>query len=161
MKTTRIRAKGVLPMITVPGYHYNQATYEEVETAAKLAGAHEFIASFPLGYETVIGEGGMRISGGQKQQIAIARALIGDPRLLIFDEATSALDTESERMIQRNMDLILKDRTTILIAHRLSTVRKADRIVVLAQGMIVESGTHDELLQEKGLYHHLVNHQLD
>ncbi|MFD0697308.1 peptidase domain-containing ABC transporter [Paenibacillus sp. GCM10027628] len=142
-------------------YHLKGATPEEIESAAQLAGAHEFIASFPLGYETVIGEGGMKLSGGQRQRVAIARALIGDPRLLIFDEATSALDTESERLIQRNMDLILKDRTTILIAHRLSTVRKADRIVVLDQGTIVESGTHEELLELRGLYHHLIHQQLE
>ena len=113
-----------------------------------------------LGYDTKIGEGGMRLSGGQQQRIAIARALLGNPRFLILDEATSALDAESERFIQRNMELILSDRTAILIAHRLSTVRRADRIYVLDQGTVVESGKHEELIAIKGLYYHLTSEQI-
>ena len=142
-------------------YHFPDATFEEVQSAATLAGAHAFIQSLPLGYDTVIGERGMSLSGGQRQRIAIARALIGKPRILIFDEATSALDTESERIIQRNMDMILKDRTTIVIAHRLSTIRKADLIVVLDQGTIAESGTHEQLMESKGLYYYLHSQQLE
>ncbi len=133
---------------------------DEMEAAAILAGAHDFISSLPLKYHTMIGDGGMRLSGGQSQRIAIARALLGNPPLLVFDEATSALDTESERKIQNNMDAIVKNRTTLIIAHRLSTIKHADRIVVLDQGTVVESGTHDELLQAKGLYYYLVSQQM-
>ena len=99
------------------------------------------------------------LSGGQKQRIAIARALLSDPSILVFDEATSSLDAESERVVQQNMQEILKDRTAILVAHRLSTVRNADRILVLDEGQVVEQGTHQELLEEEGLYHHLVSEQ--
>jgi len=102
----------------------------------------------------------MRLSGGQSQRIAIARALLDDPPLLLFDEATSALDTESERLIQRNMDGMLKNRTTLIIAHRLSTVKHADRIIVMDKGSIVESGTHQELMEAKGLYYYLIHQQL-
>ena len=126
------------------------APLEEVVGAAMLAGAHEFISELPLGYETKIGERGQSLSGGQKQRIAIARALFHKPRILIFDVATSALDTESERAIQQNLEHILKDRTTIIIAHRLSTVRNADLIVVMDQGNIVESGTHYSLMEQRG-----------
>ncbi len=133
--------------------------FEEVERAARLAGASDFIEALPLGYDTIIGEGGIRLSGGQRQRIVIARALINNPRILLFDEATSALDTESERIIQQNMDEMLKGRTTLIIAHRLSTIRHADRIVVLDQGAVVENGTHEQLLQMKGIYHHLLQQQ--
>lgn len=131
----------------------------EIERAARLAGAHEFIESLPLGYDTIIGEGGIRLSGGQRQRIVIARALVHNPRILLFDEATSALDTESERMIQQNMDEMLQGRTTLIIAHRLSTIRHADLIVVLDQGAVVESGTHEQLFRQKGAYHHLLQQQ--
>ncbi|NLT95544.1 MAG: peptide cleavage/export ABC transporter [Clostridia bacterium] len=133
---------------------------QDVITAAMLAGAHEFISELPLGYETIIGERGMSLSGGQRQRIAIARALFTKPKILILDEATSALDTESEKIIQQNLDNILRDRTTIVIAHRLSTIRNADLIVVLDKGLIVEKGTHYELMEKKGLYFYLNSQQL-
>lgn len=125
---------------------------EIVIAAAKLAGAHEFILQLPEGYDTVVGERGAALSGGQRQRIAIARALIGNPRILIFDEATSALDYESEHAIQANMRLICRNRTVIIIAHRLSTVRGANRIVTVEAGRIVEDGTHEELLKTGGRY---------
>jgi ATP-binding cassette, subfamily B, bacterial HlyB/CyaB len=125
---------------------------ERVIAAATLAGAHDFILELPEGYDTMIGERGNTLSGGQRQRIAIARALISDPRILIFDEATSALDYESERVIQQNMKQIATGRTVFLIAHRLSTVRHADRIVTIERGRIVEDGTHDELIRSNGRY---------
>ncbi|TBL80152.1 peptidase domain-containing ABC transporter [Paenibacillus thalictri] len=134
-------------------------TSGEIEQAARLAGAHEFIEALPLGYDTIIGEGGIRLSGGQRQRIVIARALVNNPRILVFDEATSALDTESERIIQQNMSEMLHGRTTLIIAHRLSTIRNADLIVVLDQGAVVESGTHEQLLEQKGIYHYLLQQQ--
>src|ERR1700753_1548228 len=124
----------------------------KIIAAATLAGAHEFILELPEGYDTLIGERGSTVSGGQRQRIAIARALVTDPRILIFDEATSALDYESERIIQDNMRQIAKGRTVIIIAHRLSTVRLADRIVTIERGRIVEDGTHDELIRRGGRY---------
>ena len=127
--------------LTDPG-----APLEAVMQAAKMAGAHDFILELPEGYDTVVGEHGASLSGGQRQRVAIARALIGNPRILIFDEATSALDYESERIIQQNMQAICKGRTVIIIAHRLSAVRDANRIVVMDRGQIVEQGTHRELL---------------
>lgn len=133
---------------------------QEVVSAAMLAGAHDFISELPLGYETIIGERGMSLSGGQRQRIAIARALFTKPKILVLDEATSALDTESEKIIQQNLDNILRDRTTIVIAHRLSTVRNADLIVVLDRGLIVEKGSHYELMEKKGLYFYLNSQQL-
>jgi ATP-binding cassette, subfamily B, bacterial HlyB/CyaB len=137
-----------------------EAQIEEIITAAQLAGADEFIRRLPMGYETQIGEGGGLLSGGQRQRIAITRALLGDPRLLIFDEATSHLDAESERMIQMNFQTILQNRTTFVIAHRLSTIRNADLILVLDQGVLVESGTHEELIARRGQYFHLNQQQL-
>jgi subfamily B ATP-binding cassette protein HlyB/CyaB len=125
---------------------------ERVIVAAKLAGAHEFILELPEAYDTVVHERGSSLSGGQRQRVAIARALVGNPRILILDEATSALDYESERVIQQNMRLIAKDRTVLIIAHRLSAVRHADRIITLDRGRVVEDGTHDELLRKGGSY---------
>jgi len=131
-----------------------------VMQAAQLAGAHEFISELPEGYDTMVGEHGSSLSGGQRQRIAIARALITNPRILIFDEATSALDYESERIIQNNMKAICKGRTVIIIAHRLSAVRDANRIIVMDRGQIVEQGVHAELItRPKGLYAHLYNMQ--
>ena len=129
---------------------------DAVIRVAQLAGAHEFISELPEGYDTVVGEQGASLSGGQRQRIAIARALFTNPRILIFDEATSALDYESEAVLQRNMAAICKGRTVIVIAHRLSSVRQATRIVVLDRGSLVEEGSHDELVQRpQGLYAHL------
>jgi subfamily B ATP-binding cassette protein HlyB/CyaB len=125
---------------------------ERVIEAAKLAGAHEFILELPEGYDTIVGERGDTLSGGQRQRVAIARALITDPRILIFDEATSSLDYESERIIQDNMKRISKDRTVIVVAHRLSTVRYTDRIITIDRGRLVEDGTHDELIRTGGSY---------
>lgn len=131
------------------------ATHEQVEQAAKLAGAHEFIEKMPHGYDTSVGEGGSSLSGGQRQRIAIARAIMTNPKILIFDEATSALDVESERLVMRNIRRLAKGRTTLLIAHRLSTVRDADAIIVMDQGRIAEAGSHSELLRHQGLYYQL------
>ena len=128
------------------------APLEAVIHAATLAGAHEFVSELPEGYDTIVGEQGASLSGGQRQRIAIARALFTQPRILIFDEATSALDYESEAVIQRNMQAICKGRTVIVIAHRLSAVRHAQRIVVMDKGRIVESGPHEALLQSGGVY---------
>ncbi|OED43793.1 peptidase C39 [Endozoicomonas sp. (ex Bugula neritina AB1)] len=128
------------------------ASLDAVVAAAKLAGAHDFILKLPLGYDTVLDEGGSSLSGGQRQRIAIARALMANPRILILDEATSALDDQTQSLIQANMDQIALNRTVIIIAHRLSTVRECDRILTLEQGRIIESGNHDSLLQQKGLY---------
>lgn len=136
------------------------ASLEDVIEAAKQAGAHSFIQALPMGYETQIGEGGGMLSGGQRQRLAIARALIGNPRMLIMDEATSHLDTESERIIQSNLSTISRNRTTFIIAHRLSTIRHADLILVLDRGVLVESGSHDELMAKRGQYFYLNQQQL-
>jgi subfamily B ATP-binding cassette protein HlyB/CyaB len=128
---------------------------ERVIEAASLAGAHDFILELPEGYDTIVGERGSTLSGGQRQRIAIARALITDPRILILDEATSALDYESERAIQQNMKRISAGRTLFVIAHRLSTVRNANRIITLEHGRIVEDGSHDELIRTNGRYANL------
>ncbi|MFB3884942.1 MAG: type I secretion system permease/ATPase [Thermodesulfobacteriota bacterium] len=136
-------------------FHYPQATMEEIIRVANMAGAHEFILELPEGYDTIVGERGTALSGGQRQRVAIARALLTNPRILIFDEATSSLDSESEAIIQRNLRQICRGRTVILIAHRLSTLRIAEKIIVLERGEIAESGSHDELMVRKGLYHHL------
>jgi HlyB family type I secretion system ABC transporter len=136
------------------------ATLEEIIEAARQAGADEFIKKLPMGYETQIGEGGGMLSGGQRQRLAIARALLGNPRVLVLDEATSHLDAESERIIQTNLNSILKDRTTVIIAHRLSTIRNADLILVLDRGVLVESGTHNQLMAKRGHYFYLNQQQL-
>jgi len=132
-----------------------------VAWAAKVANAHEFVDRLPLGFETRIGESGLRLSGGQQQRIAIARALYHRPPILLFDEATSALDTESERAVKESLDELLVGRTSFVIAHRLSTVRDAHRIIVLERGRLVESGTHDELMARQGLYFYLASQQLE
>jgi subfamily B ATP-binding cassette protein HlyB/CyaB len=129
---------------------------EAVMYAARLAAAHEFILELPQGYDTILEERGSNLSGGQRQRIAIARALASNPRILIFDEATSALDYESEAIIQRSMRDICQGRTVLLVAHRLSTVRRADRILVMDKGQIVEDGRHDALIAGKGIYADLV-----
>jgi subfamily B ATP-binding cassette protein HlyB/CyaB len=123
-----------------------------VIAAAQLAGAHDFVLELPKGYDTIVGERGGSLSGGQRQRLAIARALVMNPRILIFDEATSALDYESERVIQDNMAEIVKGRTVFIVAHRLSTVRWADRIITLDNGRLVEDGAHDELIKSGGRY---------
>jgi HlyB family type I secretion system ABC transporter len=139
---------------------FPEASLAEISEAARLAGADEFIQQLPMGYETQIGEGGGMLSGGQRQRLAIARALLGNPRLLIFDEATSHLDAESERIIQNNLNTILQGRTSLIIAHRLSTIRNADLILVLDRGLLIESGTHEELIANKGHYYYLNQQQL-
>lgn len=135
------------------------ATEEEIKNAAKLAAADRFIEALPNGMHTKVGERGVKLSGGQKQRIAIARVFLKDPKVVIFDEATSSLDTQTERKIQQTLNSLSKGRTTIIIAHRLSTVRNADRIIVLDRGNIIEEGTHEELLNKKGKYFQLYEAQ--
>lgn len=137
------------------GYGVGTYSHSELVAAAKVANAHEFIEDCPAGYQTVIGNRGVRLSGGQRQRLAIARALMRNPEILIFDEATSALDTESEHQVQSAIDRVMENRTALVVAHRLSTIRKADRILVIAGGEIVESGGHDELCAANGLYRRL------
>ena len=137
-------------------YSEEDATLEQVINASKIANAHNFIMSFPDGYNTIIGENGHRLSGGERQRIAIARAVLRDPDILILDEATSALDPETEELIQQALGRLVKGRTTIAIAHRLSTLRHADRLCVIENGEIAELGTHVELLKQKGIYYNLV-----
>ncbi len=142
------------------GYGRFGATTTEIESAARDSYAHDFIAGFPDGYDTVIGERGTKLSGGQKQRIALARALLANPRVLILDEATSNLDAESEAAVQAALARLMAGRTTIIVAHRLSTVRDADRILVVEGARIVEQGRHDELMARRGTYRRLVEHQL-
>jgi subfamily B ATP-binding cassette protein MsbA len=130
-------------------------TQQQIEDAARAANAHSFISELPNGYDTLLGERGTRLSGGQRQRLAIARALLSDPPILILDEATSALDTESERLVQEAVDRLLQGRTVFVIAHRLSTITHADKIVVLDRGEIVEQGTHADLLAKRGAYSRL------
>jgi ATP-binding cassette subfamily B protein len=141
-------------------YGRPQATQAEIEAAARAAHAHDFILALSEGYDTIVLERGSRLSGGQRQRIAIARALLKNPPILILDEPTSALDTESEHLIQRALKTLLRNRTAFVIAHRLSTVRDADRIVVIKDGEIAESGNHTELLAKNGYYASLVSRQL-
>jgi ATP-binding cassette subfamily B protein len=140
-------------------YARPDATDEELERAARAAAIHERIAELPEGYDTVVGERGYKLSGGEKQRIAIARVILKDPRILILDEATSALDTHSERLIQTALESVMQGRTTIAIAHRLSTILAADQILVVDGGRIVERGTHAELLALGGLYARLYEEQ--
>ena len=136
-------------------YGNEKATQEEVVEASRAAHAHDFIMSFPDQYQTIVGEKGINVSGGQRQRIAIARAIVKNPRILLLDEATSALDSESERLVQEALEQLMKGRTTFVIAHRLTTIQRADRILVLNKGHLVETGTHAELMNQKGLYQYL------
>ena len=131
----------------------------EVEAAAQLIGANDFIAGLEKGYETEVGEGGNRLSTGQKQLVSLARAVLANPAILVLDEATSSVDTETERLIQRGVETLLGGRISFVIAHRLSTVRSADRILVIEQGRMVEQGSHEELLRLRGRYHALYRNQ--
>lgn len=142
-------------------YGKRDATFEEIEEAAKKANAHEFIKKLEDGYNTEIGERGVKLSGGQKQRIAIARAILENPQILILDEATSALDNESEKLVQDALEKLMENKTTFVIAHRLTTIENSDKIVVLQQGEIKETGTHAELLEKNGLYKSLYNKNFD
>jgi ATP-binding cassette subfamily B protein len=141
-------------------YGRHDATDAEVEDAARRANAHEFIAKLPGGYETVVGERGVKLSGGQQQRLAIARAILASPQILILDEATSNLDTESEQLIQASMATLLAGRTTFVIAHRLSTIRRADLILLMEEGRVIERGTHEALMEARGVYHGMVQRQM-
>jgi len=136
-----------------------EATDEEVVEAAKLAGAHDFIVTLEKGYDQEVGEGGNLLSVGQKQLISLARAVLAKPELFIMDEATSSVDTLTEALIQKGMETLMSGRTSFIIAHRLSTVRRADRILFIEDGRIVEQGTHAELLRARGRYHRLYTQQ--
>ncbi|MBC7182346.1 MAG: ATP-binding cassette domain-containing protein, partial [Marinobacter sp.] len=140
-------------------YARPEASQQDVEQAAKIAHAHDFIRSLPKGYETPLGDAGMGLSGGQKQRLAIARALLADAPVLLLDEATSALDAESENLIQQAMPALTSGRTTLVIAHRLATVRDADRIAVLDQGRLLAVGSHQELMRDNDLYQRLAKLQ--
>jgi subfamily B ATP-binding cassette protein MsbA len=140
-------------------YGLDGVSQERIEQAARMANAHRFIVEFDDDYQTVIGSRGVRLSGGQRQRLAIARALLRDPDILIFDEATSSLDTESELLVQEAISRLMANRTTLVVAHRLSTITNADHIVVLDQGRIFEQGRHEELIRRDGLYRRLYNMQ--
>jgi ATP-binding cassette subfamily B protein len=135
------------------------ATREEIISAARAAHAHEFILRLPQGYDSMVGERGQGLSGGERQRISIARALLIDPKILILDEATASVDSETEKEIQKALDNLVQGRTTIAIAHRLSTLQKADRLVVLDRGVVVEDGPHDELMAREGAYYRLYQAQ--
>ncbi len=139
--------------------HMPTASMDQIVHCAKIAGAHDFILELPNGYNTIIGEKGMGLSGGQKQRVAIARAILANPRILIFDEATSALDYESESIIQNNLKEICKGRTVLIIAHRLSTLKDAQKIMVIDKGNLTEYDTHENLMKQQGLYYYLYNQQ--
>ncbi len=168
---TQASLRGLMGLVTQDSILFNDsvrnnillgnvdATQEEVETAARIANAHEFISQLPQGYESNIGDGGNKLSGGQKQRLAIARAVLKNPPIMILDEATSALDTESERLVQDALEKMMRGRTSLVIAHRLSTVQKADTIVVMQKGEIVEQGSHQELMERQGVYRRLVEMQ--
>ena len=152
---------GVVPQDTVLfndtiyyniAYGKNGATKEEIVNAAKNADIHNFISILPDGYETIVGERGLKLSGGEKQRVAIARTILKNPKIFFFDEATSALDTSTEKEIQKNLENVSKNKTTLIIAHRLSTAANADNIIVLDGGAIIEQGTHESLLLQKGKY---------
>ncbi len=132
---------------------------QDIITAAKIADAHDFITSMPQQYQTIIGDRGMNLSGGQRQKISIARAILNNPPILVFDEATSSLDSQSEISVQKAIEKITKDKTTIIIAHKLKTVQDADRILVLSKGKIMEEGNHQTLMALKGLYYSMVSGQ--
>eukprot|EP01083_Nonionella_stella_P294167 1000257_1 len=134
-------------------------TNEQIESAAKSANAHKFIMKLEDGYDTDVGQSGHKMSGGQKQRIAIARAIVRDPRILLLDEATSALDSESERVVQAALDKVMTGRTTIIVAHRLSTIRQADKIILIQEGKVTEEGSHDDLMAKGGAYMNLVQSQ--
>lgn len=140
-------------------YGRPNATYDEVRAAAKAANADDFIMAFPDAYKTLVGERGVQLSGGQKQRVAIARALLKNPPILVLDEATSALDAESEHLVQQALERLMEGRTTLIIAHRLSTVKKAGRVIVVDGGRVAEAGTHEELVAKDGLYKKLIQHQ--
>jgi ATP-binding cassette subfamily B protein/subfamily B ATP-binding cassette protein MsbA len=142
-------------------YGRHNASEAEIEDAARRANAHEFIEKLPEGYATFVGERGVKLSGGQQQRLAIARAILANPQILILDEATSNLDTESEQLIQASMAELLAGRTTFVIAHRLSTVRRANLILLMEDGRIVERGTHDELMTARGTYYEMVMRQAE
>ncbi|MCZ2356480.1 MAG: ATP-binding cassette domain-containing protein [Bacteroidia bacterium] len=135
------------------------ASQTEIETAATQANAHDFITSFPEGYQTLVGERGIKLSGGQRQRIAIARAILKNPTILLLDEATSSLDSESERLVQQALDKLMQNRTTLIIAHRFSTIKNADKIIVIDKGKVMEQGTHEELMSGNGLYYQLASVQ--
>jgi ATP-binding cassette subfamily B protein/subfamily B ATP-binding cassette protein MsbA len=142
-------------------YSRHDASDAEVEDAARRANAHEFIDKLPERYDTFVGERGVKLSGGQQQRLAIARAILASPQILILDEATSNLDTESEQLIQASMATLLAGRTTFVIAHRLSTIRRADLILLMEEGRVIERGTHQELMHERGVYHGMVLRQME
>ena len=161
----------MIGMVTQESVLFNDSVYnnilmgkpdadrEEVEAAAKIANAHDFIINLSDGYDTNIGDDGNKLSGGQKQRVSIARAVLKNPPIMILDEATSALDTESERFVQEALEKMMENRTSLVIAHRLSTIQKADWIVVMERGMILEQGTHKELIDKNGAYKKLVELQ--
>ena len=135
------------------------STQEEVEAAARIANAHEFISAMPEQYQSNIGDKGVKLSGGQRQRLCIARAVLTNPPLMLLDEATSALDTESEKLVQEALNNLMKNRTSLIIAHRLSTIQSVDHILVLDNGRIVEEGNHAELIEQDGLYKKLIDMQ--